>query len=72
MCALITAGGGNGWGTRLFGAAVDNVVSMEVVLATQEGCSLTEVDHLTNAELFAGLKGAGASGIAHMSRQEQY
>lgn len=62
VTVLPAAGGGNGWGTRLFGAAVDNVVSMEVVLATEGGCSLTQVDHLTHAELFAGLKGAGAWG----------
>lgn len=57
MCSR--AGGGNGWGVRLFGAAVDSVVSMEVVLATEDGAKLTVVDHLNNAELFAGLKGAG-------------
>ena len=58
----LTLGGGYGWLAGKYGLACDNVLAIEVVTAAGE---ILECDAEHNAELFWGLRGAGANfGIA--------
>jgi FAD/FMN-containing dehydrogenase len=67
-CTPHLAGGGNGWGEPLYGAAADNVESFRVVLPQEQGrgpeggATVVEVTQESDPDLFAGLKGAGESG----------
>ncbi|KXZ53585.1 hypothetical protein GPECTOR_6g502 [Gonium pectorale] len=64
-------GGGNGWGTRLYGAAADNVLEVEAVVLDGGGggdgggrdgggCRLVRVSEESDPELFWGMRGGGA------------
>jgi FAD/FMN-containing dehydrogenase/pimeloyl-ACP methyl ester carboxylesterase len=60
--AGLTLGGGLGYLTRRFGWAVDNLLAVEIV--TADGCVRT-ASRDENAELFWGVRGAGANlGVA--------
>lgn len=57
-----TLGGGTGYLSRLFGNALDNLLSVDLVTATGEQLRASEDE---NAELFWALRGAGANfGVA--------
>ena len=56
--AGLTLGGGYGWLAGRFGLASDNVLSMSVVTADGESI---EVNSATHADLYWGMRGAGAN-----------
>ncbi len=56
--AGLTLGGGIGWLMRKYGATVDNLLSVDLVTADGELVTASE-DH--NADLFWGVRGAGAN-----------
>nr|QOL01108.1 putative extracellular protein CSOL_035 [Pseudococcomyxa simplex] len=58
--AGFTLGGGYGWGSRYFGAATDNVLSMDIVtVGPNRTATLARLDYKSDPELFFGMRGAG-------------
>jgi len=55
----LTLGGGIGWLTPRVGLAIDNIVSMDVILA--DGSLVTEVNESNHPDLFWALRGGGGN-----------